>query len=352
MSTLHIHPRGGSGETLGRGLGSRLLVAVGLLTALLGAGTLGFHLIEGWSWWDSFYMVVITASTVGFGEVHELSRPGELFTVIVVAGGVAVGSYALLVVTRTFFEGVVEGSLQRAFARRKMEKAIPKLSGHAIVCGFGHVGREICVTLAAGHRRVVVVEKSEEAVIRAQQDGFLAIRGDAADELILRDAGITRAGSLVIATSSDAINTYVVLMARELNPGLHVLSRATEEGAERRLRAAGADSVVAPNTIGGQRMASLVLRPGVVDFLDRAFGDFPDLALEEIVMASGSELAGKTLREADYSARFKVLVLAVVRTDGERVFNPKADSNIAEGDRIIVAGNRVEVEALEAALRG
>jgi voltage-gated potassium channel len=337
-----------------RGSGSlrdRLLVVAAMLGGLLVGGSTGFHLIEGWSWWDSFFMVVISASTVGYSAVHPMSGPGEAFAVVVIAGGVAVGSYALLVVTRFFFEGVVEGSLKRALARRRMEKELPTLRDHTIVCGYGHVGREICLQLASEMRQVVVVDQDGTAAVRAQDDGFHCVRGDASDELVLQDAGIRRAASIAVATSSDAINTYVVLTAKELNPNLHILARATSEDAPKRLRSAGANVVVAPSQIGGQRMAAMVVRPGVVDFFDlAALSDFPELAIEEIMMEAGSELEGMTIGDAHYKATWQVMILAVLPADGGKIFGPDAEHAIRVGDRLILAGHQEDLDRVEAAL--
>ena len=303
------------------------MVPLFAMFCLLGLGTLGFHLIEGWNWWDSFFMVVISITTVGYGEVHPLSRPGQMFASVVILTGMGVGSYVLLVLTRTFFEGVVEGSLQRALSRRRMERELPKLTEHTIVCGYGRLGHEICISLAAEWRVVVVVEPDQEAFERARDDGFHAVHGDASDESVLRQAGIERASSIAVATSTDAINTYVVLSAKEMRPDLLVLSRADDMIAAKRLRRAGADRVVAPTQIGGQRMAHMLLRPGVVDFLDLAqLNDFPDLFIEELLMSEGAALAGKTIQGADYSKQWQVLVLAVKQADGSRVFRPPPTS--------------------------
>lgn len=321
------------------------------LIVLLAGGTLGFRLIENWPWWDCFYMVLISITTVGFGEVHHLSRPGQMFVSVLIVGGMGVGSYVLLVLTRTFFEGVVEGSLQRALARRRMERELPKLSGHTIVCGYGRLGREICVSLAAEWRVVVVVEPDADSVERARHDGFHTVHGDASDEAALRHAGIARADSIAIATSTDAINTYVVLSAKEMNRDILVLSRADDETAAKRLRRAGADRVVAPTQLGGQRMAHMLLRPGVVDFLDLAqLSDFPDLFIEEMVMAPQAELRGKTIRGADYSRAWRVLVLAVKQVDGSRHFRPDADFAVEAGDAVIVAGHREDLTKLQQAM--
>lgn len=329
----------------------RWIVPIGALAGLLSFGTLGFHLIEGWSWWDSFYMVVISITTVGYGEVHPLSMPGQLFATAVILTGMGVGSYVLLVLTRTFFEGVVEGSLQAGLERRRMERELPKLTNHTIVCGYGRLGREICLALAAEWRVVVVVEPDLEAFGQARDDGFHAVHGDASDETVLRQAGIDRASSIAVATSSDALNTYVVLSAKEMRRDLLVLSRADDQIAAKRLRRAGADRIVSPTHIGGQRMAHMLLRPGVVDFLDLAqLGDFPDLFIEEVEMGVGAQLANANLIDADYSKKWRVLVLAIKEADGQRHFRPAADFVVKPGDAVIVAGHREDLEALQKAM--
>jgi voltage-gated potassium channel len=329
----------------------RYLAGVAGLVMLLVFGTVGFKTIEGWSWWDSFYMVAISVTTVGYGEVHPLSQPGQVFATFVIFGGVGVGSYVLLTITRTFIEGVVEGSLSRALARRRMEREIPRLNSHTIVCGYGRLGHEICVSLAAEWRTVVVIEPDASQVEAAREEGFHCLRGDASDEQILISAGIQRAASIAVASSSDAINTYIVLSARELNPDLFILARANEEAAVRRLKAAGADQVVAPTRIGGQRMASILVRPGVVDFLDLAgLSDFPDLFIEEVVMAEGADLADRTLVDANYNKAWHVLVLAIKRSDGTRIFRPPANTIVAVGDAVILAGHREDLDRVEKAM--
>ena len=232
-----------------------------------------------------------------------------------------------------------------------MERELPMLSRHTIVCGYGRLGREICVQLAAEHRVLVVIEPRPESYQRAVDDGFHAIHGDASDENVLRQAGIDRASSIAIATSTDAINTYVVLSAREMNRNLLILCRADDETAAKRMKRAGADRIVAPIHLGGQRMAHMLLRPGVVDFLDLAqLGDFPELFIEEVTMEAGAALEGRTIREADYSARWRVLVLAVKRADGTRHFRPGPDFPVHGGDQVIIAGHRDDLKELQKAM--
>lgn len=323
------------------------------MVLLLTYGTVGFHTIEHWSWWDSLYMVIISVTTVGYGEVHPLSTPGQFFAVTVILGGAGVGSYVLLTLTRTFIEGIIEGSLSRALARRRMERELPKLNHHIVVCGFGRLGHEICVGLASEWRAVVAIDTEAEAVEQARDEGFHCIRGDAADETVLKAAGIERASAIAIASSSDAINTYITLTARELNPKLRIIARANEEAAVKRLKAAGADQVVAPTRIGGQRIAHMLVRPGVVDFLDFArLGDFPDLFIEEVIMQGGAELEDRSLLDGQYNAKWRVLVLAVRKADGTRSFRPDPHLPIQAGDALILAGHRTDLDALETAMTG
>ena len=313
--------------------------------------TAGFKYIEGWNWFDSLYMVVISVTTVGYGEVHELTPPGRVFAMMVIVGGVGVMSYVLLTVTRNFFEGVVEGSIQRAVARRRVRSQLPRIQDHTIVCGYGRLGREICKELRLAGRVVVVVDPQEDKVNEAEAEGHLFVLGDASDEKVLKDAGIERANSLAIATPSDALNTYITITARDINPSAHILSRATDETAARRLRKAGATQAVSPYHVGGLRMAALLIRPAVVDFLDVAsLGDFPDLFIEQLEMGPTSKLAGKSLREGNFSANFRVMVLSIKHPEGEERFLPPADEAIRPGDRLIVAGHRVDLDKFADAL--
>jgi len=320
------------------------LAIVSLLVYLL-AATAGFRFIEGWSWFDSLYMVVISVTTVGYGEVHELTPPGRVFAMLVIVGGVGVVSYVLLSVTRNLFEGVVEGSLQRSLTRRRVRSQLPRMKDHTIVCGYGRLGREICKELRLAGRTVVVVDPNEAKVAQAEAEGHLFVLGDASVEKVLIDAGIERAASLAIATPSDALNTYITITARDMNNAAHILARATDETAARRLRRAGATQAVSPYHVGGLRMAALLIRPAVVDFMDVAsLGEFPDLFIEQLTMGEDSTLAGKTLREGNFAANYRVMVLSVKRPGGTETFLPPADEAIRPGDRLIVAGHRADLD--------
>lgn len=331
----------------------QIQLAVVSLLVFLAFATTGFHLIEGWSWFDSLYMVVISVTTVGYGEVHPLSSSGRLFAMVVIITGVGVGSYVLLTVTRNFFEGVVEGSFQRAVARRRVKTQLPRMQNHTVVCGFGRLGREICKELRLAGRSPVVVDNQEARVRMAEKQGYLFVHGDASDEAVLAEAGLERAAALAVATPTDALNTYIVLTARDVNPGVHILARATDKTAAKRLRKAGADEAVSPYHVGGLRMAALLIRPAVVDFMDvAALGEFPDIFIEQLEMKQGSQLAGKSLRAGEYQAKYKVIVLAARREGAAQEFLPAPDAPLHPGCLLIVAGHRNNLDRLTRALEG
>ncbi len=326
-------------------------VAVGGLLLLLVGGTAGFHFVEGWSWWDSFFMVLISVTTVGYGEVHPLSQPGQMVASVVIIGGVGVGAYVLLFVTRHVFEGIVEGTFTRARARRRELAAVAAMSGHTIVCGYGRLGREICAGLKAEAREVVVIDTDPSVAEDVFEQGLSCIVGDAADEELLKQAGVANAGSIAVATREDAMNTYIVLAARELNPDARIIARASTSVATRRLLRSGASQVISPARLGGRRMASMLIRPSVVDFMDLAeLGEYSDLFIEKLELSATSDLAGKSLVEANYAGTYHVLVLAVRGGDGEMRFAPPASDPLNPGDLLIVAGHRKDLTRLEEAL--
>jgi len=336
-----------------RALMSRIGLAAASMVLLFSGGAAGFHYIEGWSWFDSLYMVVISVTTVGYGEVMPLSAPGRLFAMVVILSGVGVGSYVLLTLTRSIFEGVVEGSLRRALMRRRVTKEIETLSGHTIICGYGRLGQQLADGLRTAGRVVVVIDVDSARREELDKDGHLYIIGDAGDEQVLRDARLTHAASLAIATPTDAVNTYIVLAAREIQPNLLVLSRASDSQAAKRIRRAGADRTLSPLEEGGARMASMLLRPAVVDFLDLArHGDFEDVFIEQLEMGAASRLKGKSLRNGGYGSTYGVTVLALKQGARGMKFRPDPDLAIAPGDVLIVAGHRRDLTRVEAALRG
>jgi voltage-gated potassium channel len=323
------------------------LVKIDALALLLLAavGTAGFHYIEGWGWFDSFYMVVLTLSTIGYDQTHPLSHAGRVFdTGLIIAGVVLV---FLLIGSLT--QALLEFELVKVFGKRRMEREVVKLKDHYIICGAGRVGNSVALELARKPRPFVVVENDEKRI--AQLDPkWLFLVGDAASEKTLRDAGIDRAAGLVAATTTDATNIYIVLTARSLNPKLKIIARASEPAAEKHLKTAGADAVISPYAAAGHRIAQSFIRPNVLDFLDIATahaGSF-EMIIEEIRVGEGSRLAGSTVGGSRIHHEFGIMILAIRRSSGETRFNPTAQEPIRSGDYLIVMGELLQLSKLEA----
>jgi voltage-gated potassium channel len=314
--------------------------ALMLLTA---AGTAGFHFIEHWSWFDSFYMVVITLSTLG-GEVHPLSHGGRVFNVGLITAGVAL----VFLMIGALTQALVEFELSRAFGKRRMEREVAGLKAHYIICGAGRVGRSVALELRRKPSSFVIIETDEER-IRKLDPAWLVVTGDAASEKTLREAGIERARGLVAATTTDATNIYIVLTARSLNPNLKIIARASEEGAEKHLRTAGADVVISPYAAAAHRIAQSFLRPNVLDFLDVATARQGrlEMVLEEIRVASQSSLAASTVGSSRIHHDFGIMILAIRGSDGQIRFNPHAEEPIHAGDFLIVMGEPAQMTRLE-----
>ncbi len=312
------------------------------LLALVCLGTLGFHFIEGWSWLDSLYMVVTTLTTVGYREIHDLSSAGRVFNMGLIVTGVSLLFLTIGVLT----QALLEFELRSFFGRRKMEREIGRLSDHYIICGMGRVGRSTARELARNNVGFVMVDTNEPKVA-AQGVDWLVLIGDATQEHVLRDAQIERARGLVAATTTDATNLYIVLTARELNPKLKIIARASEEDAAKRLVKAGADSVVSPYLFAGQRIAQSFLHPQVVNFLDTAATHMGmDLEIGEILVAPHSVMAGKTVESAQIRQESGAIVLAIKRTKGMR-FNPASEDRIDSGDCLIAMGQPAQLRQLE-----
>jgi voltage-gated potassium channel len=324
------------------------LVGLALLVVAL-IGTAGFHYLEGWSWFDSLYMVVITFSTVGYREVHELSYAGRVFNLFVVLAGVGLVFLGIGVLT----QALLEFELEHFFGRRKMERDISRLSDHYIICGAGRVGRAAAAELARKPVPFVMIENSPAKLDRLSEN-WLALSGDATQEETLRKAQIENATGLVAATTTDAINIYIVLTARGINPRLKIIARASEEGAEKHLRTAGADSVISPYSFAGHRIAQSFLRPNVLDFLDiaTAHDQKLEVEIEEILVEEGSRVAGVSIGDSKIHEKMGVIVLAIKRAGAAMRFNPAAGDRIQSGDNLIAVGQASGLRQLEDAAAG
>lgn len=316
-----------------------------LLLAVMLIGTAGYHYIEGWTWFDGFYMVVTTLTTIGYQEVHPLSHGGRVFNVFVILCGVSL----LLLGVGALSQALLEFELQSFFGRRRMEREIGRLDGHFIICGMGRVGRSVARELARKPVPFVFIEHTDAKIQRYSGENWLVVTGDATQEQTLRQAQIERARGLIAATTTDATNLYIVLTTRGLNPHLKIIARASEDGAEKHLLTAGADSVVSPYSFAGQRIAQSLLRPHVVSFLDTATTHLGmDLEIGEVHVTGSSVLAGKTIENSRIRQDCGVIILAIKRQQGMR-FNPASDEPIQAEDFLIAMGEPAQLRQLEQA---
>jgi len=329
-------------------IAARPRVALALLVVIFAAGTLGYVVIEGWSFWDAFYMTVITVTTVGYREVRELSWAGQAFT----AGLLIVGVGAVLYTFSILMAFVVEGELLRGWEERRHIRMLDSLDQHFIVCGYGRMGRIIAEEFRRQGTPFVVIEREPELVTAAIEAGGIAVSADASNEEILKRVGIDRARGLIAAVGTDAENVYTILSARLLRPDLFIIGRAETDDAKRKLLRAGADRVISPYLIGGQQIAQTALRPAVVDFVQLATSSANlELMMEQVLIEEGAPLAGRSLMAANLRQRYGVVVVAIQREDGVMDFNPAPDAVMQPRDQLIVLGRANAMKELEAAAR-
>jgi voltage-gated potassium channel len=328
-------------------LRNRGTLVVALLALLIGAGTVGFHSIEGWGWFESFYGTLMTISTIGSKPEDLLSPRGQIFNVVVMFAGLIVVGFAIGSVTAA----VVQFELSSFFGRRRMEKEIAKLKNHYIICGVGRVGRRIASEISARGFPLVVIEKEPARAQWAQEHNFPVIVGDASNEAVLRQAHIDHARGLASAVTSDAQNVYIALTARSLAPDLPIVARAAEEDAESKLIKAGATAVVSPYSFAGQRIARTLMRPRVQRFIDTAFSPLAegglDLQVEELRISEKCAMANQTFAQVDAERRFGVIILAIRRKDGHLEFNPGREGSAAPGENLIAIGDTEALKKLE-----
>ncbi len=322
---------------------SKLINPVIAILGVIAIGTIGYVAIEKWGFFDALYMTIITLTTVGYHEVHDLSQTGRTFSMILMLSGVGTMFYMFGVGAKV----LLEGELRDILGRKKLSKKIENLKKHYIICGFGRMGNIICREMIQKKAPFVVIEGSPEVV--ASMDGdILSMQGDATQDSVLRQAGIERARGLISVLASDASNLYVVLSARGLNPKLRIIARASEEGSEQKLLRAGADSVVSPYYIGGLRIAHTLLKPAVVDFIEFATrsGNL-ELQMEEVKVKDTSHIIDRTLDECGIRKDLGIIIVAIKRESGEMEFNPTSASLIKKGDTLVAMGETRQLKALE-----
>ena len=327
---------------------TRLAYSLVALVASVALGTLGFRLVEGWSFADSLYMTLMTVTTVGYGPPQPLTPAGRNFAIFFMVVGVGTAGYALTSAVQAF----VQTEIVATFGRRRRQREMSRMHDHFIVCGAGRVGSRVVRELQrAGVPFVAIESDPVKAADLSLPESHVLVRDATLDET-LREAGVERARGLVACLPDDAENLYVVLTARDLNRDLHIVARAVEEAAEPKLIKAGASRVVAPTIIGSHRMATALLRPAVADFMDSVAAENLDLAFEQVEVYEGSELAGHKLRFTHIRSELDIVIAAIRRRDGEMLFNPSGDTRIEAGDMLIAIGRAESLATLSQMAQG
>jgi voltage-gated potassium channel len=324
----------------------RFVLPLLILLALLLAGTIGYWLIEGYGLLDAFYMTIITVATVGYEEVHPLSASGKIFTIFLIITSFGTFAYAVSSITKF----VIDGEFNEFYKNRKLNAAIEKLSDHVIICGYGRNGRQAAQVLKKHNRRFVVIENSSEitnAITHKFSD--LVVTGDSTKDETLIKAGIMKAKALITTLPVDADNLFIVLSARNLNKHITIISRASEDNSDTKLKIAGANNVIMPDKVGGAHMASLVMKPDVMEFIDFITAEGGDnINLEEITFDSVSEdLKNKTLKDLAIRNKSGANVVGFKTAAGEYLVNPSADTQIIPQSKIFVLGTPDQIKKLK-----
>ena len=323
---------------------SKLNTAVVLLILVLIIGVFGFKIISDFSWLDAVYMTVITVTTVGFGEVQPLDQESKLFTIILILTSVIIVGYALKIIT----EYIISKNDINELKQKKMQKKIDALSDHVIICGYGRNGKQAANKLATHHRDFVVIEKDEQVTQKHKDTSTLFILGNANEDEVLVRAGINRACCLISALPNDSENVFVVLSARQMSPDIRIISRASQETTYSKLKLAGANNVILPDRIGGDHMASLVVVPDLLEFVDNLsiVGDqtinIEEVAVEQLYDTSKQ----KTILELDLRKKTGCNVIGYKDENGNYHINPEADQKLVPGSKVIVLGRPEQIQTL------
>ena len=323
----------------------RFFLAAMLIVFVLVFGTVGYVLIEKMSVFDSLYMTVITIATVGFHEVGELTNQGRMFTIMMIFLGIGVGGYAI----GTIAAFIVEGQIMDILKGRRMVKEITGLRNHIIVCGFGKIGTEVCNVLSLSNQPFIVIDSDPEKIDEALGLGYIAAVGEATDDDILERAGIKHAHGLISAISDDSANVYLVLTARALNDKLRIIARGVGEKSKKKMVRAGADKVVSPFEIGARRMAALMMKPDIVDFLEAlspatTYG----LRLERVTIQKSSSLCNKRLDQSYIKKETDgALILGIEKPEKPIIINPPGSTVLEQLDILLAIGNDKQLSLLQ-----
>ncbi len=313
-----------------------------ILVIFLGVG--GYMSIEGWNFLDALYMAVTTLTTVGYGEVHEVSDPGRIFTIFFIIIGVVYFLYMAGAVVQF----MVEGQIRTILGRRSLDKKIDRLKNHYIVCGYGRIGKTLCTMLKKKAVDLVVIEKDKDLIPVMVENKIFYISGDAGDETNLIKAGIRHAKGLIAVLATDTDNVFLVLTARQLNPDIYIMANASHNESKPKLIAAGANRVELPYDMGAVSMAQRIIRPTVTNFLNLAFAQKrKDIQMEEIPVSPSSGLVNVMLKDSGIRQRFNLIIIAIKKSDDSMLFNPSFEAVIESGDTVIAVGEEENLKNLE-----
>lgn len=324
---------------------TKLRIALFLLFVLVFGGILGYKFISEYSWIDAVYMTIITITTVGFGEINPPGPVEKIFTILLIISSIVIVSYAISVIT----EYIISNTSIRNLKNKRMQEKIDKLENHVIVCGFGRNGREAVQKLCSYKKDFVIIDIDEDMIDHETETDYLFLPGNANEDEILLKAGIERADTLICAMPEDADNLFTVLSARQLNKKLLIISRASEEQSVKKLKLAGADNVVLPDKIGGDHMASLVVMPDLVEFLNNlSVAGSENVNVQQISYENVCPHHEKrTIKEVDLRRRTGCSIIGYKTPEGEYIVNPEADTMLKEGSKIIVIGRPDQIQKLE-----
>ena len=323
---------------------SKIETAIALLILLLFIGVVGFRVMSNYSWVDAIYMTVITVSTVGFGEVHPLDPQAKIFTVFLILTSVVIVGYAFKIIT----EYIISKNNLAELKQKKMQKKIDSLSNHVIICGFGRNGKQAAKKLLMHKRSFVVIESNKELIEKHQSDEILFVCGDSNEDEVLQLAGIEHAECLISALPNDSDNVFVVLSARQMNSKMRIISRASNESSNSKLKLAGANNVILPDNIGGNHMASLVVVPDLLEFVENlSIVGSSSINIEEIAVEKLYNISTvKTIQDLQLRKNTGCSVIGYKSESGEYVINPEASQKLAPNSKVIVLGRPEQIQNL------
>ncbi len=328
----------------------QIRIALFFLLAIMVIGIAGYMIIEGDSFMDALYMTIITISTVGFGEIHKLTVGGKIFTIFLILSSFGTYAYAISIITSY----VVEGKLSLLFIKGYRKKSsYKKMKNHVIICGFGRNGQQAANELQAHNQPYVVIEKNHDLIIQNLNNHYKFIEGDSTTDETLLKADIKSANSLISTLPNDADNLFVVLTARYLNPSLNIISRASNESSEKKLRVAGVNNVIMPEKVGGSHMATLVAKPDIFEFLEHlsVHGTSPT-NLEEIECSNLTDnVSSKTIHEIGFRKKSGANIIGFKTPDGEFILNPSPDTKVVSGSKLFVLGTKEQIESMKNIVR-